>query len=302
MWIMDFDDSTKIIKDDKVHDVGEKDKTRAFLVVLSGPETGATHELDDFTVIGRGKAASLTMDQEGVSRTHCKLLKLPTGVEIRDAGSTNGTFVNGEQIDVHLLQDGDKIQIAPQVYFKFTLHDELEHTFREQMYDAALRDPLTRVYNKRYFSERLETEWAYSVRHETPLSLVMMDLDHFKLVNDKHGHPAGDFVLKGFADLVAETIRTEDVVCRYGGEEFAVICREFPLPSAQIMADRIRRSVGKHDFTWQKTRIPVTVSAGVAGVPHGAISTVEQLVETTDKALYAAKDGGRNRVCVHSNK
>lgn len=299
---MEFDDATKITKGLSLHSVGKRDESRAFLVVLSGPETGATHELDAVTVIGRSADASLTMDQEGVSRIHCKLLKLPQGVELRDAGSTNGTFVNGVRVDAQFLKDGDKIQIAPQVFFKFTLHDELEQTFREQMYDAALRDPLTRLYNKRYFGERLLTEWSYSVRHETPLSLVMMDLDHFKLVNDNFGHPAGDYVLRGFAELAADTIRTEDVVCRYGGEEFAVICREFPMPAAEIMADRIRRTVDKHKFIWDGTRIPVTVSLGVAGVPHDSITEQTALVEAADKALYAAKAGGRNRVSVHGKK
>jgi diguanylate cyclase (GGDEF)-like protein len=299
---MEFDDATKIIKGEASSVLGERDGSRAFLVVLAGPDTGATHELEDLTVIGRSSDATLSLDQEGISRIHCKLLKINGNVELRDAGSTNGTFVNGERVEKCRLQDGDKIQLAPQVHFKFTLHDELEHTFREQMYDAALRDPLTRVYNKRYFSERLETEWAYSDRHRMPLSLVMMDLDHFKLVNDQFGHLAGDYVLRDFADVVADTVRTEDVLCRYGGEEFAVICREFPIPSAQIMADRIRRSVANHEFMWESKRIPVTVSAGLAGVPHDSIVSQEALVEAADQALYAAKGGGRNRVCVHGKK
>ncbi len=300
--MMEFDDATKIIKGETVPLVGERDGNRAFLVVLTGPDTGATHELEDLTVIGRSQDATMTVDEEGISRLHCKLLKLNGGVELRDVGSTNGTFVNGERVEKCRLKDGDKIQLAPQVFFKFTLHDELEHSFREQMYDAALRDPLTRVYNKRYFGERLETEWAYSDRHRMPLSLVMMDLDHFKLVNDQFGHPAGDFVLRGFADLVTETIRTEDVLCRYGGEEFSVICREFPVPAAQIMAERIRRSVAQHEFLWNSKRIPVKVSAGVAGVSHASIVDREALVAAADEALYAAKHGGRNRVCVHGKK
>ncbi len=299
---MEFDDATKIIKGETAPVMGERDGNRAFLVVLSGPDTGATLELEDLTVIGRSSDATLSLDQEGISRIHCKLLKYNGGVELRDAGSTNGTFVNGERVEKCRLQDGDKIQLAPQVHFKFTLHDELEHSFREQMYDAALRDGLTRVYNKRYFSERLETEWAYSYRHRMPLSLVMMDLDHFKRVNDQFGHPAGDYVLRGFADVVAETIRTEDVLCRYGGEEFVVICREFPVPSAQIMADRIRRTVNRHEFIWESTRIPVAVSAGVAGVPHPSIATREDLMAAADEALYAAKNGGRNRICVYGTK
>lgn len=299
---MEFDDATKIIKGEIAPVVSVRDKSRAFLVVLAGPDTGATHELEDLTVIGRSSDATLIIDQDGVSRIHCKLLKLPGGVELRDAGSTNGTFVNGERVEKQRLQDGDKIQIAPHVFLKFTLHDELEHTFREQMYDAALRDPLTRIYNKRYFGERLETEWSYAIRHQTPLSLIMIDLDHFKRVNDEFGHPAGDHVLRSFADVVTDTIRTEDVLCRYGGEEFAVICRELPVPSAEIMSDRIRVSVAKHEFIWRSKRIPITMSAGVAGVPHDSIADKEELMVGADEALYAAKNSGRNRVCVHGKK
>ncbi len=299
---MDFDDNTKLINSESLPEVGKRDQGRAFLVVLTGPNTGATIELLKLTVIGRSNAATLTMDHDGVSRIHCKLMMLSGGVELSDAGSTNGTFVNGEQVEKVMLKDGDKIQIAPEVYFKFTLHDELEQTFREQMYDAALRDPLTQVYNKRYFGERLETEWSYAQRHETPLSMVMMDLDHFKRVNDEFGHPAGDYVLRSFAELVSETVRTEDVVCRYGGEEFAVICREFPMPSAQIMSDRIRRNVAQHQFVWEERRIPVTLSAGVAGIPFAALFDREALVAAADEALYAAKTGGRNRVCVYGQK
>lgn len=296
---MDFDDATKVIRSEAAPAVGRRDAGRAFLVILSGPNTGATHELEDVTVIGRSRDATLTMDHDGVSRIHCRLLKMPGGVEVQDAGSTNGTFVNGARVTSHVLSDGDKIQIAPEVHFKFTLHDELEHTFREQMYDAALRDPLTRVYNKRYFAERLETEWAYSHRHQAPLSLVMMDLDYFKRVNDKFGHPAGDFVLRRFTGLVTDTIRTEDMLARYGGEEFVVLCREFPVPSAQIMSDRIRRTVAGSEFLWESKQIPVTVSAGVAGVPDASIADGEALLVAADEALYAAKSSGRNRVCVH---
>ncbi|MFH2009566.1 MAG: GGDEF domain-containing protein [bacterium] len=297
---MEFDDATKIIRKEAAPEIGERDEKRGYLIALSGPNTGEMYELEGLTIIGRTSEATIALTDDGVSRIHCRLEKREDGsVVLRDAGSTNGTYVNGDRVEERVLADGDKIQIAPTVFYKFTHHDELEQAFREAMYDAALRDPLTGVFNKRYFKERLVTEWAYSVRHDAPLSLVMMDLDHFKRVNDTHGHPAGDAVLKRFAEVVADSIRTEDVLCRYGGEEFTVICREFPVPSAEIMGERIRKTVEETTFEYAGEIIPVTVSAGLSGVPHPSIESTDALVEAADAALYTAKRGGRNRVCMY---
>jgi diguanylate cyclase (GGDEF)-like protein len=167
------------------------------------------------------------------------------------------------------------------------------------MFDAALRDGLTGAFNKRYFSERLETEFSFHLRHQTPLSLLMLDLDNFKRLNDTWGHLAGDHVLRTVVTQVTSTIRAEDVLCRYGGEEFAVICREIPMPSAQAMAERVRRSVAFHTFEWEGKRLPVTCSIGVAGVPFPGLEDAIAMVEAADRALYRSKHEGRNRVSIH---
>jgi len=196
--------------------------------------------------------------------------------------------------------DGDKIRLGSTTILKFTYHDKLEESFQQQMYDAALRDGLTKAFNKKYFLDRLDTEYAYARRHNSMLSLVMFDVDFFKKVNDNYGHLAGDYVLQKLAKLAQSCIRTEDVFARYGGEEFALISRGLDSKAAHQFAERVRSAVERFAFTFQGQRMPVTVSVGISAMPESQALTAEALVDAADKALYAAKSGGRNRVCVHT--
>jgi two-component system, cell cycle response regulator len=164
------------------------------------------------------------------------------------------------------------------------------------MYEAALRDGLTKAFNKSYFIERLESELAYAKRHRAPLSLVMFDVDHFKRVNDTYGHLAGDFVLARLGKVTAGAVRVEDVFARYGGEEFAIICRGVELSKAGIFAERLRVLVETTTFDHEGTYLPITVSIGVSGYPELAAETGTHLITGADEALYVAKRGGRNRV------
>ena len=181
---------------------------------------------------------------------------------------------------------------------KFTYHDSLDELFQRQMYESALRDDLTKTFNKKYFTDRLESEYAFAMRTKTPLSLMVFDLDHFKEVNDSYGHPAGDEVLAELAHAVSALIRAEDVFARVGGEEFGVICRAADGAQAQTVAERMRLSVASHKFTVEDKLIPITISAGTASIPHGQIADAQALIAAADQALYQAKRTGRNRVCV----
>ena len=133
------------------------------------------------------------------------------------------------------------------------------------MYESALRDGLTKAFNKKYFTDRLESEFTFATRHESPLALVLFDIDHFKKVNDTHGHQAGDYVLSEISTLLTGALRAEDVFARYGGEEFAVICRGSDIAQAQVVGERLRKAVEAHRFVYEGTHIPVTISVGVAG-------------------------------------
>jgi diguanylate cyclase (GGDEF)-like protein len=293
----DWEDETKLAALDDVPPSGPRDRDRAYLIVLAGSSVGEMYKLSaPVTVIGRGQGADIHLVDEGISRKHATIELRDDQIMICDAGSTNGTFCNGERIGEHALNDGDKIQVGSTTILKFTFHDSLDETFQRQMYESALRDGLTKAFNKKYFLERLESEFAYAVRHQSALSLVMLDIDHFKQVNDTHGHLAGDYVLVTLATLMQNKIRREDVLARYGGEEFAIICRGISVDGAHAFSERIRACVEKQDFIYAEQRIPLTVSFGVADVPKEGMRQTLELIARADDALYRAKRGGRNRV------
>ncbi len=145
---------------------------------------------------------------------------------------------------------------------KFTYHDNLDEIFQKQMYESALRDGLTKAFNKKYFTDRLESEFTFATRHGTPLGLVLFDIDHFKKVNDTHGHQAGDFVLSEISTLLSATLRAEDVFARYGGEEFAVICRGSDGAQTRVVGERLRRAVETHRFVYEGTTSPSPSASG----------------------------------------
>ncbi len=276
-----------------------RQQVHAYLVVLAGSNLGEMYKLEGpESVVGRAISAQLRLNDDGISRRHCRVLTIGGRVIIEDLGSANGTLVNGEAVQHQELKEGDKIRLGANTMLKFTYQDKLDETFQQQMYDAALRDGLTKAYNKKFFLDRLDTEFAYAKRHKTMLSLVMFDVDHFKKVNDTFGHLAGDAVLVHLARVTHSMIRTEDVAARYGGEEFAVICRGIPLLNAGVVGERLRAAVEQTSFEFQGRRLPVTVSVGIAALPEAQVSTAAGLIGEADEGLYDAKRGGRNRVCI----
>jgi diguanylate cyclase (GGDEF)-like protein len=272
-------------------------RDRAYLIVLAGSNVGEMFRLDEGeTFLGRGQNATVRLNDDGISRRHARIFQQGGEVVIEDLKSSNGTVVNGVPVTLQLLKDGDKIRLGSTTILKFTYNDHLDESFQQQMYEAALRDGLTKAFNKKYFLDRLETEIAYARRHSAHLSLLMFDVDHFKRVNDTYGHLAGDYVLQRLAKVASSTVRTEDVFARYGGEEFGVICRGVPLPSAGVLGERLRSTVEQTVFEHEGARLPITISVGVAGHPEVQIENGVQLIAAADAALYEAKRGGRNRV------
>ncbi len=233
---------------------------------------------------------------EGISRFHCRIRAEGSDLLVEDLSSRNGTFVNGARVERSRLEDGDKIQIGRTTVLKLSFQDQLEESFQRRMLDSALRDGLTRAYNKQYFLDRLQSEMRFAMRHGSPLGLLLFDLDHFKRVNDAYGHQAGDRVLSEFAGLIMESIRHEDVFARYGGEEFAVVSRLISAADCARFAERLRRSVEQLAIGYEDAIIRVTVSIGIASVPELAVQTGDDLLRAADRALYRAKELGRNRV------
>jgi diguanylate cyclase (GGDEF)-like protein len=269
----------------------------AYLVVIAGPSFGEMYKLrPDKTVLGRGDKTDVRIVDDGVSREHAAVQREGGKVVLVDLGSTNGTFCNGVRVPRQELVDGDKISIGAATILKFTYQDHLDEHYQKQLFESALRDGLTNTFNRRYFLDRLHGELRFAVRHTKPVALLFVDIDHFKKINDTHGHQAGDQVLAGVARVMMTTIRAEDVLARYGGEEFAVICREIDLPGAETLANRLVAAVSQRPFEFGGQQIPVTISVGAA-VDHGK-SEAQALIAAADAAMYEAKRSGRNRVCL----
>ena len=175
------------------------------------------------------------------------------------------------------------------------LQRELQSKLRFALENAAL-DPLTGLFNRRYFERRLREESAHARRHQRPFALVMMDLDHFKLVNDTYGHEDGDRVLRHVADLVTRGLREDDIACRYGGEELVLLLRATSGPAARVVANRLRATLAESPVELGGRPRHITFSAGVAAADERNGFAVDEIVGRADAALYRAKRAGRNRV------
>jgi len=274
-------------------------RDRALLTVLTGINAGQVFTIDtDETTIGRGREVTVRVEDVGISRAHSRIVRTMDGkFYVEDLGSTNGTFVGGRRVERAELRAGDRVQIGPNVVVRFAILDEAEEQLAHQLYEASTKDALTKVYNRKYFVERLAAEVAYAQRHKTPLSLVLFDLDHFKKVNDTHGHLAGDVVLRVVAAQVQRTIRTEDVLARYGGEEFVVLVRGIPHANVAHFGERVRKAVERLTVPWEQIQMKATISVGVASLSEcDDKATGDTILHKADERLYRAKSAGRNRV------
>ncbi len=296
-----WDEPTSVSPHDAADEIVEIERNQAYLIVISGSNVGEMYKLSSSrtTVIGRGRETDIRVLDEGVSRKHSQIRLVAQGIALEDLGSRNGTYCNGRRIESQILKDGDKVQVGRTTVLKFTYSDYLDESFQRQMYDSALRDSLTKAFNRRYFTERLESEFRFADRHEVPLSLLLLDIDHFKQVNDKHGHLAGDTVLAMFATEIHRSVRSEDVFARFGGEEFAIISRSIRLDAAKQFAERLRSVIERLICTHDGTEVSITVSIGVATMPNIAARCSNDLIAAADRALYLAKHRGRNRVEVY---
>lgn len=279
---------------------------RPCLVMVAGPRLGEIFPIEGELLIGRDPQAALRLpDDESVSRRHARVTALAVdgGALITDLGSANGTFVDGEKVAESVLKEGVKIRVGQTNVLKFARYDALEESAQRQLLESALRDGMTRAFNRRYFMQRIAAELRFAERHGQTLALLLIDLDHFKQLNDQLGHPAGDEVLEKLVEVLDDALRAEDVLARYGGEEFAILARNISAASALQLAERVRRLVAETHFgPFGKESAPrqVTISVGVGVYPEGDAkgeTAVAQLVARADAALYRAKNNGRNTVC-----
>jgi diguanylate cyclase (GGDEF)-like protein len=248
-------------------------------------------------IIGSDEDAGLFLPMRGVDRHHAELQLDDSGAWHINSRRDNLIIQNGALLtDLTLLEDGDRLELGS-VSFKFRYFDEEDERYHAALRQLAIRDGLTELYNVRFFADALVKEHEYSFRKQSSLALLFMDIDHFKLVNDRFGHAYGDFVLKELAMLLTTKIRGYDLLARYGGEEFVFLVREETETAVQELAQRICKDVKNHVFNHAGIRAKLTVSIGYFwwdGKDRN--TTSEDLLRLADDNLYKAKDAGRNCV------
>ena len=245
--------------------------------------------------VGREPESAVMLPLDAVSRRHALVKRHRRSIIVQDLDSTNGTYVNGERVDgERVLCHGDLVAFSTAI-FKFLSGTSVEAAYHEAIYRLTIMDGLTEAYNSRYMLEYLNRELARGSRRGQPLSLVMFDLDHFKDINDEYGHLTGDLVLRELAQRMKARIRKEEILVRYGGEEFVAVLPQTDHEGAMAFAEQIRRLVEETPFEIEEETVRVTISGGVATVDQCDEEPMK-IVKQADENLYEAKRQGRNRV------
>lgn len=267
------------------------------LLIVSGIMLG--HQIEILTepvTIGRATECTLSLPYPSVSRTHCRIIAVGDQVYIEDLGSTNKTYVNGQAVSgKQMLNDGDQVSVGNSA-LKFFTGASTEAKYHQELIDLATFDSLTGLYNRRHFVTLMEEDCGRVSRDESPLSLIMLDIDFFKKVNDEMGHLAGDQALKMVSKVLRDMATGSMSIGRLGGEEFAVLCRYMRIDEAAKYAEDLRQAIESNEFVYHGTSRKVTSSFGVAEW-KAEFANPTELVKAADEQLYRAKGSGRNRVC-----
>ncbi len=269
--------------------------SQAYLVVIAGPRLGHRSVLGEQSLdVGRGAACGLQLDADSVSRLHARIEWDGRCHRVVDQKSTNGTFVNEARISNEPLHDGDRLQIG-KALLKYISGTNIESAYHEEVQRLMRYDGLTGIHNKSHFEEAFHNAIFRAQVSSVPISLVVLDLDHFKNINDTHGHTAGDAVLRQVASVVTRVVPQGVLFARVGGEEFALLCNGFNVQQAHNLAETVRRAVEASRFEFEGQIIPVTLSQGVAErLPTD--KTAQEVYQRADAQLYVAKGEGRNCV------
>ena len=284
---------------------------RPVLIALGGEllATPIPLELPEVT-LGRALDAHVRINDQKASRLHaCISTEVDpnsgtTLFKVKDLNSTNGTRVNGHKVTEAVLNHGDKVLVGNQL-FRFELVDEIDRAFQQQIHRLIGHDELTGLLSSKSFFTELNREAARAEELSHPFCVLMMDLDHFKAVNDNYGHLVGNRTLQDVGVIIKAALRSGDVAARFGGEEFAAFLLDADYLQGLVAAERVRRGVEQALFSAvpdaahpNAERFHLTVSIGVACFPDDARDPI-RLVELADSALYRAKRNGRNVTCAY---
>ncbi len=282
---------------------------RPALVFLSGDLIAVPIPLDrERVILGREIGADVRVNDPKVSRRHAMIVSSPdpaTGQTIytlKDFGTRSGTLLNGERVSEEVLQNGDKISLGDQL-LRFDLLDEIDREYQRLIHRLISHDDLTGLLSGRSFFSELRREAERSKLIDRPFCVLMMDIDHFKNVNDTYGHLTGSKTLEEIGETIIDCLRSGDAAARFGGEEFAAFLLDAEVGQAMVAGERIRKEIEQREFSVVRQGKPegthrVTISVGVAAFPDDSSDPIE-LVEMADSALYRAKREGRNRVCIY---
>ncbi len=262
----------------------------------SGPTMGMRYPLQaEPVVIGRGPDCAIRVEEHTVSRRHSSVQPSEEGHQVVDLGSTNGTFVNNVAVSQSPLRDGDYIRVGNCIY-RYLAGGNIEAAYHEEIYRLTIIDALTGIANRRCLLEVLTRELPRALRYGRPLSFLLFDIDHFKDINDLHGHLCGDHILRELASRLKAALRADEMFARYGGEEFAIIAPECPLEGARVLGQRLRGLVEAEPFCFDGQEILATISVGLAFLDPNQPPSPDELIRLADANLYEAKRTGRNRV------
>jgi len=273
------------------------------VVLLIGPavDVGRQWLITRSMTIGRNRDADICVNDRSVSNRHAELRLKAGEIYVADLNSTNGTRVDDVLVSpnhARNLSDNNQIK-AGKIIFKFQAQGNIETSKNQLTYNRAQLDPLTNIYNKGAFLNQGREIFEQARTTDTPLTLIVFDLDDFKLINDAHGHAGGDYVLKEIANIISNRlIRQSDFFARFGGEEFCIIFLDANKDKGVEAAERILTTIAKHNFEYNSFKFNVTLSIGVAEL-NNKIKNFKELFESADQATYKSKQSGKNKVTVN---
>ena len=282
---------------------------RPALVFLSGDLLAVPIPLErEEVILGRALEADVRINDARVSRRHARINTVfnreseTTEYVLTDLNARNGTLLNNQKIKREILQHGDKITIGEHI-LRFEMLDEIDREYQRRIRRLLSHDDLTGLLSSRSFFSELRREAELAKQENRVFCVLMMDVDHFKAVNDTYGHLTGSQTLEEIGARITQSLRSGDAAARFGGEEFAAFLLDAELAQGLVAGERIRAEIENHEFSVIRQGKPsashhITISIGVATFPNDSSDPIE-LIEYADSALYHAKREGRNRVCAY---